>query len=89
LQNPPGMEPLLNLDKDRLRSRLVSQDLKRWWVAEFAGIHKTTLRRWLSGDIRRVRADHLTRVAKLLEISPEALVQNSPPEQVNGTYPRT
>lgn len=75
------MEPLLNLNRDQLRHRLATQRLKRWWVAEFAGIHKTTLRRWLSGDIRRVRADHLTRVASLLEIAPEALVQGP----MNGT----
>jgi hypothetical protein len=69
------MEPLYNLNRNELLDRMSSLQLKRWWVAEFAGIHKTTLRRWLSGDIRRVRADHLNRVASLLEVAPESLVK--------------
>lgn len=68
------MDTLLDLDREQLRHCLTTQRLKRWWVAEFAGIHRTTLRRWLSGDIRKVHAEHLSRVASLLEIAPERLV---------------
>ncbi len=71
------METLLTLDRNRLLDRLLAQDLKRWWVAENAGIHKSTLRRWLSGDIRRVRAEHLGRVARILEIAPDSLVHRA------------
>ncbi len=84
------METLLNLDREQLRQRLDAQDLKRWWVAEFAGIHKTTLRRWLSGDIRKVHPQHLSRVASLLEVPPEALVaQAEPASEVNRNFPPT
>ena len=69
------MQNLIPLNRETLLRQLVDQSLKRWWVAEFAGIHKTTLRRWISGDIRRVRADHLARVADLLGIPQEALVE--------------
>lgn len=41
--------------------------LKRYWVAEMAGVHKTTLRRWLSGKITVVRGDHVRRLATTLE----------------------
>jgi transcriptional regulator with XRE-family HTH domain len=71
------MNPLVSLNRERLLQQLHSQQLKRYWLAECAGIHKSTLRRWLSGDIRQVRAETLTRVAGLLEVAPEALIAPS------------
>jgi hypothetical protein len=68
------MESFYPLDRESLRHHLTAQQLKRWWVAEFAGIHKTTLRRWISGDIRRVREDRLARVAGILGLAPQALI---------------
>ena len=43
-----------------------SQGLKKWWVAEFAGVHKTTLRRWLNGRIGKVRGIHVENLARVL-----------------------
>ena len=57
---------LYQLNTDRVRSLIRDQDLKQWWVAEFAGVHKTTLRRWLSGRIDRVRAENVRRLAAVL-----------------------
>ena len=45
---------------DEINHLIRSQELKRWWVAEFAGVHKTTLRRWLSGSIEKVRAENVS-----------------------------
>ena len=56
------------LDCDELRKTLLDKELKRWWVAEFSGVHKTTLRRWLSGNIHRLREGHITELARLLEV---------------------
>ncbi|MBI4403861.1 MAG: helix-turn-helix transcriptional regulator [Deltaproteobacteria bacterium] len=56
----------------RLNNHLVDelmarQELKRWWVAEMAGIHKTTLNRWLNGTIGGVRERHVENLAKVLQ----------------------
>jgi len=51
-----------------IRHRIQSQGLKLWWVAEYAGVHKTTLRRWLSGQIAYVQEDHLRSLARVLEM---------------------
>ncbi|MCB0405739.1 MAG: helix-turn-helix domain-containing protein [Bdellovibrionales bacterium] len=44
-----------------------AQQLKRWWVAELSGVHKTTLRRWLRGRIARASAVHIRRLAAVLQ----------------------
>lgn len=62
------MNHLVQLDRDAIKSLIENQRLKRWWVAEFTGVHKTTLRRWLSGRITRVRAAHAQALAQLLEV---------------------
>lgn len=67
------MTPFLELNRQAVLDQLRSQGLKRWWVAEEAGIHKTTLRRWLSGRIRRVSADHVRCLARVLETDPAVL----------------
>lgn len=61
------------LDAERIRVILGEQSLKHWWVAEFAGVHKTTLRRWLSGRIDCVRGEHAARLASVLEVPLEAI----------------
>ncbi|MCB0417940.1 MAG: helix-turn-helix domain-containing protein [Bdellovibrionales bacterium] len=43
------------------------QQLKRWWVAELSGVHKTTLRRWLRGRIARISDVHIRRLAAVLQ----------------------
>lgn len=48
---------------------LQKQRLKKWWVAEQAGIHKTTLRRWLNGEIQKVKSENILRLAAVLTTS--------------------
>ena len=57
----------VQLDTDKIKEIIQRDGLKRWWVAEFAGVHKTTLRRWLSGKIKRVRDSHAEGLARVLE----------------------
>lgn len=47
---------------------LVDQSLKKWWVAEFSGVHRTTFRRWLSGKTRFVLQQNAENLAKILEL---------------------
>lgn len=54
------------IDPARVRSLIHEQDLKQYWVAEVAGVHKTTLRRWLTGRIDKVREENVRRLAEVL-----------------------
>jgi len=65
------------LDRARVVEILNSQSLKRWWVAESAGVHKTTLRRWLSGRIHRIEARRLRSLAGVLEVQQEEIGRRS------------
>lgn len=56
------------LDRKLLRVLITEKELKRWWVAENTGVHKTTLRRWMSGRIRRVQHRHLSLLAHVLDV---------------------
>lgn len=47
---------------------LSDQSLKKWWVAEFSGIHRTTFQRWLSGKTRFVLRQNAENLAKILEL---------------------
>lgn len=57
---------LYRLKSERVRALIEGQRLKRYWVAEVTGVHKTTLRRWLSGGIDGVRAENVRRLAVVL-----------------------
>lgn len=63
------------LDTERVKGLMTEQQLKRWWVAETAGIHKTTLRRWLSGRIARVQDKRLRCFAAVLNVPHENIAQ--------------
>lgn len=65
----------LQLDRDAIVSLIRTQQLKRWWVAEFTGVHKTTLRRWLSGRITRVHRERVLALAKLLSVENNRIVR--------------
>jgi len=64
---------LQTLDSHKVRERIRALDLKHYWVAEEAGVHKTTLRRWLNGRISRVRPEHVNRLAFVLSTEPQTL----------------
>lgn len=66
-------EKMYRLKPEKIREIIQEQGLKHWWVAEFAGVHKTTLRRWLSGRVKRARACNVINLAKILE-SPERVI---------------
>ena len=69
------MQNYYQLDSEEVKRQMGRQELKQWWVAEQAGIHKTTLRRWLSGQIQRVRRDHVEGLARVLGLEPARIVQ--------------
>lgn len=66
-------ENLQTIDSTKVRERIRALDLKQYWVAEEAGVHKTTLRRWLNGGIARVRPEHVNRLAFVLSTEPKSL----------------
>ena len=68
------MEPFYRLDTQRVRGCIKEQQLKHYWVAEQAGVHKTTLRRWLNHRIERVSTKRITRLAEVLNYDWRRLV---------------
>lgn len=53
---------------EQLVQEIEKQQLKRWWLAEMAGIHKTTLRRWIQGKTRYIQQKKLHQVARVLSV---------------------
>ncbi len=60
------MKPCYKLKVEEIVRLIEAQDLKKYWVAEVAGVHKTTLRRWLKGSIQKVKEPHLHSLARVL-----------------------
>lgn len=61
------------LRPDVIGKEIKSQDFKYWWLAEMLSIHKSTLRRWLNGEIQIVRAKNARRLAELLNLPVEKI----------------
>jgi len=59
---------LCQLRTEVVKASIRSKDLKLWWVAEFSGMHKTTLRRWLSGRVALVTTLRAKRLATILDM---------------------
>ena len=64
----------VTINKKKIIEAMEAQSLKYYWVAEMAGIHKTTLRRWLSGQISRVRPEHVRNIAQVLTLPIEQVI---------------
>jgi len=58
--------PLVWIHCQKVRNLIDELDLKMWWVAEQAGIHKTTLRRWLRNSTAKVRDVNMRQLAAVL-----------------------
>ena len=61
------MENHYQLRRQEIHKIIGDQSLKKWWIAEFTGVHKTTLRRWLQGKIQFVRKHHAEQLAQVLQ----------------------
>ncbi|NBY19908.1 XRE family transcriptional regulator [bacterium] len=72
------MKPCYKLKVDEIQRLIAAQDLKKYWVAEVAGVHKTTLRRWLKGSIQKVKESHLQKLAQVLTTEPARIGEFSP-----------
>lgn len=63
--------PFYEIQRENLNAVIQANQLKRWWVAEYSGIHRSTLRRWISGKVVRARHSNVRAVATLLEVPVE------------------
>ncbi len=63
------MTSFISLDGSKITRAIDSQELKLWWCAERAGVHRTTLRRWINGKIARVRVERAGRLGEALGVS--------------------
>jgi DNA-binding Xre family transcriptional regulator len=66
------------LKRETVSSQISTQNLKKWWLAEAVGVHKTTLRRWLNGEIQRINGSNLRKLSVVLETPSYELVDLSP-----------
>lgn len=57
-----------------LENRLGELDLKNWWVAEYIGVDRKTLSRWLTGKVKTIKNENLLSLADCLKCDPEALI---------------
>lgn len=53
-----------------LKREIENRDLRHWWVAERMGVHRTTLYRWLKGEIVSIRDHRLVGLSEILEVEP-------------------
>ncbi|MBI1859668.1 MAG: helix-turn-helix transcriptional regulator [Deltaproteobacteria bacterium] len=60
----------------RIAAIIRERGFKNYWVAEQAGLHKTTLYRWFSGQTSFVKRQSLERLAAVLLTEPGELVSN-------------
>jgi hypothetical protein len=72
--NPMYHGGRIELKVDEVKRILQEQSLKRWWVAEFSGVHKTTLRRWLKRQIHHVSTHRAAALAKVLGVELQQIV---------------
>lgn len=61
------------LKKQVVLQILTENSLKKWWVAEFSGVHKTTLRRWLQGRTRFIHNRNIENLAAILGTSVQTI----------------
>lgn len=63
------------LKKQVVLQILQENSLKKWWVAEFSGVHKTTLRRWLQGRTKFIQNKNIENLAGVLGTSVLAIAE--------------
>jgi len=68
---------LVNISNHPIHEAIRIQKLKRWWVAEQIGVHRTTLRRWLRGETIHIRKESAVELARVLKVPYEALARHS------------
>lgn len=65
----------VHLNSPAVKKRIRESELKRWWVAEYSGIHKSTLRRWLLQESPKISADRAIALANTLEVTMEKICE--------------
>jgi DNA-binding transcriptional regulator YdaS (Cro superfamily) len=72
------------INSARVTALIDGQDLKRWWIAETIGVHKTTLRRWITGKIDRVSEENVLALARVLSTTERDIAEPLPTTPVLG-----
>lgn len=71
-----------------LKKRMSDLNLNADQVAEFCGVNRSTVFRWLNGDIDNMKRSNIASLAKILNLDPALIVgdlENSEP-QTEETY---
>ncbi|MBQ46575.1 MAG: hypothetical protein CMP10_03635 [Zetaproteobacteria bacterium] len=62
------------INPDKISQIIQIQQVKKTWLAAEVGVDRNTLRRWLKGEIRKIRWSHGQKLAKLLEHPLEEII---------------
>ena len=65
------------LNQHVLAESIREGQLKQWWIARQIGVKPRTVSRWLTGKVRQISRDNLTRLAAVLNLEEDLLVQQS------------
>ncbi len=60
--------------KDIIKPRREELNLTQKEVADFVGVSEATISRWESGEIKNLRRDRISALAKILNLSPSTIV---------------
>ena len=74
--------------KDIIRNRRLELELTQKEVADYVGVSEATLSRWESGEIKNLRRNRIAALAKILQISPAAIVGDIDSDPANATVIR-
>ena len=60
--------------KEILKSRRIELNLTQKEVADFVGVSEATLSRWETGEIKNLKRNRISALAKILQLSPSTIV---------------
>lgn len=61
------------LNHEILKTTMDKQNIKIYWLADQVGVTRYTVMRWMKGSVRKIKLDHLQRLATILDCNMDSL----------------
>lgn len=68
---------LQQINSKIIKKVIKENNLKRDWVAHVAGIHRTTLRRWLQRKVRLAHPNNIEKLSQVLSVPCRHLIRDA------------
>jgi DNA-binding NtrC family response regulator len=68
---------LQQINSKLIKKMIKEQNLKRYWVAHVAGIHRTTLRRWLKRRSTLAHPNNIEKLSQALSVPCRHLIRDA------------